>query len=169
VVQVKVTHQSITDPDAKKPPKRDPVPEGTYGAIIMKAVVGLTKSEPKLTKVAVEFQILYTVHDDGTTDEALKGRRVFQDFVCEPDESFPDLSSRRRYELVMLLDATGVTYTEDGFDNEHLVSKSALITVRHRDGTKIDEETGKTPVFTNVTKIDSIDAADDSADNSELL
>lgn len=166
MARVTVKHQGITNPDAKKPPKREPIPEGTYAAIIMKAVPGGTRSNPPLAKVAVEFQILYAQLEDGSKDEALKGRRAFQDFILEPDESMPDLSERRRYELVMLLDATSVEYTDDGFDSDHLHNKSVLITIKHREGNKVDPETGNKPIFTNVTKIDAIS---DGSDDDDLL
>lgn len=160
---VKVTHPDITDEDAKKPPKRDPVPEGDYAAIIMKAPAGATKASEKsptpLAKIAVEFQILYAIAKDGSTDDALKGRRVFQDFVLEPDETMPDLSKRRAYELVMLLDATSVAYTKTEFNSDHLISKSVKITVKHREGDKKDDE-GDFPIFTNVTRIDTLASAD---------
>jgi hypothetical protein len=160
VPKVKVKHAGITDSDAKKPPKREPVPEGDYAAIIMKAVPGGTRSNPPLSKVAVEFQILYEIKEDGSKDDTIKGRRVFQDFILEPDESMPDLSERRRYELVMLLDATGVEYDDEGFDSDHLGNKTTVITVKHRQGNKPDDE-GNLPTFTNVTKIDALSEGDD--------
>jgi len=151
VPEVKINHDKLTDPNAsQKPPKREPVPPGVYIATIMAAPMGVTKGSPPLNKISVEFQIL---HDDkNVATEA--GRRVFQDYILEKDPAKTDLNAQRRWELRMLLDAAGVVYTDDGFNTDHLMTKTVKITVRNRNGTQQDED-GKYPVFTNVVKVDT--------------
>lgn len=155
--EVKVKHDKLTDPDAaNKPPKRDPVAPGVYVAIIMAAPMGVTKGAPPLSKMSVEFQIL---HND-KNDALEQGRRVFQDYILEKDPATADLNAQRRWELRMLLDAAGVAYTDDGFNTDHLLTKTVKITVRHRNGKQVDEE-GKLPVFTNVVKVDTAEEISD--------
>lgn len=150
--EVRVTHDAMTDEGAAaKPPRREPVPAGTYIALIVAAPLGITRGTPPLQKLAVEFQIL---HETETNDEAQAGRRVYQDFILEKDPSKPDLNLQRRWELRMLLDATAVSYTDAGFNSDHLVTRAVKITVFNRNGTKVDED-GHVPVFTNVKRIDS--------------
>lgn len=161
---VKIKHQNIKGDDATKPPKRDPVPEGDYAAIIMKAPLKATNHKPPLAKVVVEFQLIYAINEDGTKDETIKGRRVFQDFILEPAETMPDMSATWLYELRMLLDATNVEFTDEGFDSDHLVSKSVRITVKNRPGDPDDD--GFPRVFSNVKKIDSLEG---SADDDDLV
>jgi hypothetical protein len=154
---VKTNHDKLTDPNAAlKPPKRDPVAPGVYISLIMAAPMGVTKGAPPLNKMSVEFQILHTDKNDPL--EA--GRRVFQDYILEKDPAKPDLTAQRRWELRMLLDACGVAYTDDGFNTDHLLTKTVKITVRHRNGTQVDED-GKLPVFTNVVKVDTTEEIKD--------
>lgn len=149
--EIKTNHDKLTDPNAlQKPPKRPPVAAGVYVAIIMAAPLGVTKGSPPLNKISVEFQILHSEKNDET--EA--GRRVFQDYILEKDPSKADLNAQRRWELRMLLDAAAVAYTDDGFNTDHLLTKVVKITVRHRNGTQVDED-GKLPVFSNVVKVDT--------------
>jgi len=154
---VKINHDKLTDPNAaQKPPKREPVAPGVYVALIMAAPVGVTKGAPPLNKMSVEFQVL---HDEkNNAHEA--GRRVFQDYILEKDPAKTDLNAQRRWELRMLLDACGVAYTDDGFNTDHLLTKTVKITVRHRNGTQVDED-GKLPVFTNVVKVDTTEEIKD--------
>lgn len=155
--EVKVKHDKLTDPDAaNKPPRRDPVAPGAYIAVIMGAPMGVTKGAPPLNKVMVEFQILH----NEKMETAEQGRRVFQDYILEPDPGKPDLNAQRRWELRMLLDAAGVVYTDDGFNTDHLLTKTVKITVRHRNGTQKDED-GRLPVFTNVVKVDTTEEIKD--------
>lgn len=155
--EVKVKHDKLTDPDAAtKPPKRDPVAPGVYIALIQAAPMGVTKGSPPLSKMSVEFQLLH--NDKNDTAEA--GRRVFQDYILEKDPTKTDLNAQRRWELRMLLDAAGVPYTDDGFNTDHLLTKTVKITVRHRNGTQVDED-GKLPVFTNVVKVDTTEEIKD--------
>jgi len=149
--EVKIKHDKITDQDATtKPPKRDPVAPGVYIATIMGAPMGVTKGAPPLSKMSVEFQILHNDKNDAT--EA--GRRVFQDYILDKDPVKTDLNAQRRWELRMLLDAASVPYTDESFNTDHLPTKTVKITVRHRNGTQVDED-GKLPVFTNVVKVDT--------------
>jgi hypothetical protein len=154
--EVKVNHDPLTDPNAKnKPPKREPVAPGVYIATIMAAPLGVTKGAPPLTKMSVEFQILHSEKND----QAEAGRRVFQDYILEKDPTKTDLNAQRRWELRMLLDAAAVPYTDGGFNSDHLLTKTVKITVRHRNGTQVDED-GKLPVFTNVVKVDLAEDVD---------
>jgi len=158
--EVRVTHDHITGEEAAaKPPKKEPVKPGTYVAVIMAAPTGVTKGPPVLNKLAVEFQILHA--DDETKSVLFAGRRVYQDYILEKDPSKPDLSTQRRWELRMLLDAANVAYTDQGFNTDHLVTKTVKITVRQRTGTQADEE-GKFPVFSNVVKVDTAEKVDES-------
>jgi hypothetical protein len=43
--------------------------------------------------------------------------------------------------------------------SDHLLTKTVKITVRHRNGTQVDED-GKLPVFTNVVKVDLAEDVD---------
>lgn len=158
MAKVKVTHPKLTSDDAKEAPKREPVPPGKYHAIIMNVQEGSTKHATPLSKVSVEFQLLFGLGADGKQhDETHKGRRVYQDYILEHDPSMTDLSDQRRWELVMLLDGAGVEYDDSGFDTDHLKEKTVIITVRHREGTKTDDD-GNKMIFSNVTKVDSAEA-----------
>lgn len=161
MAKVKVTHKNLTSPDATTAPKREPVPPGPYHATIVGAAEGATKHSTPLHKISVVFQILFGVAEDGTHDESCIGRRVYQDYIIEDDPSMPDLSEQRRYELRMLLDATGIPFDDEGFDLDDLKEKTVVITVRHREGSKLDDE-GNKMVFTNVVKVDSTEQVDDS-------
>jgi len=161
VPEVKITHPSITSDDAKTAPKREPVPAGTYHAVVVSAPAGATRHHPPLAKVSVEFQILFSVGDNGAHDETHQGRRVYQDYILEPEESKPDMSEIRRYELRMLLDAAEVEYTDSGFNTDHLINKTLVITVRHRKGNKQNDD-GTFPIFTNVVKVDTAKSVDEA-------
>lgn len=157
---VRVKHPGIGTDDAKKPPKREPLPEGDYEATIMAANPGATNGSPPVQKVSVEFQILHAIKEDGSIEfESCAKRRAFQDYVLEPDERYPDMNETRRWEVQQLVDATGIPFElENGllaFDTDHLQGKIVRITIRHRKGRDIDEATGQPKIFTNVTKVDS--------------
>lgn len=150
--QVKVTHDSLTDEAAKEAPKREPVPAGDYIATIAAAPLGVTKGSPPLQKITVEFHVLYECKEPKDTTH--EGRHVYQDYILEKDPRQPDMTQQRRRELRMLLDATGVAYTDEGFNSDHLVTKSVRITIKHRKGKQPDED-GNLPIFTNVVKVDT--------------
>jgi hypothetical protein len=152
--EVKVSHQGLAGEDATAAPKREPVPPGVYKAVIMGCPIGTTNHQPPLTKISTEFQLIHKVEEDGSLDTQMAGRRVWQDFILEPDERKPDMSKLWRYELRMLLDATGTPFTEAGFNTDHVVNKAVIITVRHRSG-KVDPNTGIVPVYSNVVKVDT--------------
>ena len=131
--QVKVTHEKLTSEDSKTAPVRVPIPPGNYHALIMAAQLRATRGTPPLQKVSVEFQLIYGIEEDGTGhDETSQGRRVYQDYILEHDDRYADISAQRRYELRMLLDATDIAFTDEGFNTDHLHNKSVVITVRHR-------------------------------------
>ena len=157
--QVAIKHASITDPDAKKAPKRLVVPPGDYAVIIMSATFGATKGKPPLAKVSVEFQVIHRFIEDEDNDLELKKRRIYQDFILEPSGEFPDIDAMRRHELVMLLDATETAYTDAGFNTDHLISKCVRITIKHRTSGENDDGTPR--VFTNTTKIDTLEEIDE--------
>lgn len=152
--EVNVTHESLSGSDATSAPKREPVPPGLYKALVMSCPLGTTRGTPPLQKISAEFQLLHQVMEDEKIDDSVSGRRVYQDFILEKDPSYPSLDSQRRYELRMLLDATGTPFTDKGFNTDHIVNKTVMITVRHRTGRTPDEH-GNLPVFSNVVKIDT--------------
>ena len=154
MAKVKVTHPGMTSKEAKTAPKREPIPPGKYAALIMNVNQGSTNHQTPLSKVSVEYQILHAMSEEGQHDETHRGRRVYQDYILEHDPSMPDLSEQRRWELVMLLDACNADYDDDGFDPDHLKEKSVHITVRHREGNKVDDE-GNKRIFSNVVKVDT--------------
>lgn len=156
--QVKISHPSITDDSAKAPPPRDPIPPGIYHAIIMSAVQGITNNSPPQVKLTVEYQILF---EDATHNDALAGRRVFQQYVLEPVPN-PQLAALHRHELRQLLDATGIPYTDDGFNSDHLQTKVVKITVRQKTGTQAGAD-GVLPVFTNVIRVDTAEVFEEGA------
>jgi len=161
MAKVKVTHPNLTSEEAKEAPKREPIPPGRYHALIMNVTEGSTNHKTPLAKISVEYQILFGCGEDGQQhDETYMGRRVYQDYILEHDPSMQDLSDQRRWELVMLLDATGVDYGDDGFDTDEMKEKTVVITVRHREGSKVDED-GNKRIFSNVTKVDSATAPGD--------
>lgn len=161
MAKVKVTHPNLKGDEAKKPPRRDPVPPGWYHAQIMNISEGATKGNNPLAKITAEFQILFGVDENGEgQDTTSKGRRVYQDFILEADPSMQDISEQRRYELRMLLDACNVEFDEDGFDTDDLQEKVVVIKVTHRKGDKTDED-GNQMIFTNVRRIDSAEKIDD--------
>lgn len=157
MAKVSVKHKSITSDEAKEAPKREPVPVGDYHAIIMNVMEGATRHENPLSKISVEFQVLFAVDEEGNQDDTHAGRRVYQDYILEEAEGMPDMNEQRRYELVMLLDGCGVEYDDDGFDTDHLKEKTVVITVRHRTGNSKDDE-GNPRIYTNVVKVDSTEA-----------
>lgn len=163
---VRITHESITNDEAKKPPKREPVPEGYYHAAIVQGKPGSTNHKPPLVKISVEFQLLFKTDENGEEKEeaGVQGRRVYQDYILEPEDGKPDLNDVRRYELRQLLDAAAVPYTDQGFNTDHLAGKTVLILVKHRTGNQQDED-GNFPIFTNVRRVDSVGpvSADDLA------
>jgi hypothetical protein len=154
MARVAVTHKNLTSEEATEAPKREPVPPGKYAAVIMNVSAGSTKHTTPLSKISVEFQIVHMIMEDGEKEETHASRRVYQDFILEDDPSMPDLSEQRRYELRMLLDACDVTFDDEGFDTDHLKEKAVHITVRHREGNKVDDD-GNKRIFTNVVKVDS--------------
>jgi hypothetical protein len=158
--EVKVTHDSLKDPTAKEPPPRDPVAPGNYVALITSAVQGVTKGTPILTKVTVQYQLMHMELEDGALDDTYQGRVVYQDYILEKDpKSNPEMNQRRRYELVQLLEATNTPYTDDGFNTDHLANKTVRVLIRHRPGKQIDPVTNMIPVFANVVKVDTTEAA----------
>jgi hypothetical protein len=155
--KVKVTHPNIAGEDATAPPVRTPIEPGTYEAAIVGVALGTTKGEHKLMKMSVSYQVLNKIAEDGKAEKVESGRRVFQDYILEADLNYPDLSDQRRFELRQLLDATGVPFDDDGFDTDHFITephKRVRITVKHREGTELDDA-GRKRIFTNVTKVDA--------------
>jgi hypothetical protein len=157
MARVAVTHKALTGDDATTAPKREPVPPGKYHAIIMNVAEGSTKHKAPMSKISVEFQIVYRIAEDNSHDDQHQARRVYQDFILEDDESMPDLSEQRRYELRMLLDACDIPFDDAGFDTDDLKEKPVIITVRHREGNSLDDD-GNKRVFSNVVKVDSAEA-----------
>ncbi len=154
-IKVKFKTTKLTDPKtAEKPPPREPVAEGVYGASIMAIAMGTTNTTPVLQKMTCEFQVLYACESN---DRKYAGRRVFQDYVLEewPNDT-EGRTQRDMYSLTQLLRNAGVPFTDDGFNANLLIGKSVKITVRHRKGSKVDEN-GQRPVFTNVVMVDSIE------------
>lgn len=162
MAKVKVGHTNVTGDEAKKPPKRDPVDAGWYNALIVAATLATTTKSPILTKVAVQFQILSRLPDDGedklpdgVNSEKDAGRRVFQDYILEPDPTMPQMNEQRRYELRCLLDAAEAKFDDDGFDTDDLIDKPVKIKVTNRAGNKVGED-GEVPIFSNVRKVESL-------------
>lgn len=155
-MKVQVTHRSLTSDEAKKAPRRDPVPVGTYHATIMNVSTGTTNhNDNPLMKISVEFQILFSIDPEtGEKKEDQRNRRVYQDYILEHDDSRPDLSEQRRYELRQLLDACDADFNDEGFDTDDLQERTVVITVRHRESNKVDDE-GNKRIFTNVSKVDT--------------
>jgi hypothetical protein len=151
--EVAIKHPAMDSEDAKKAPKREPVDPGEYAAVIVNAPLGVTRGVPPLQKISVNFQLIHKINEDGSIEAKWAGRRVFQDYILEPDPSNSFLDEQRRYELRMLLDASGIVYTPTSFNNEHLDNKPVRIVVRHRTGKEKDED-GKLMVFSNVVKVD---------------
>lgn len=155
---VRVTHDSLSSDDAATPPKREVIPVGTYVALIQDVKPGSTQGTPPLAKITVEFNILH----DENGDDKLQGRRVFQDFILEKESNRESLNQARRYELRQLLDATETPYTDEGFNTDHMLNRTVVITVRHRKGKPRNAEEEKDPpIFTNVTKIDTAEEVTD--------
>jgi len=157
--QVKVTHDALTGEDAKQAPRREPVPPGDYVAVIANAPLGVTKGQPPLQKISIEYHILYACTEPKDTTH--EGRHVYQDYILEKDPRTPDLTQQRRRELRMLLEATGISFSDDGFNTDHLVTKVVKISIKHRKGKQPDED-GNLPTFTNVVRVDTAETVDTS-------
>ena len=162
--EVRVKHKGVNSEDAKKPPpRREPVDPGCYHALIMQVAQSVTRGEPPLEKISVEYQIL---HRDEDNDQTHAGRRVFQDYIIEPTPGDERVSKLRRYELRQLLDATDTPYSEDPetkqgvFNTDHLLNKTVKVWIHHRYGKQRDEN-GKLPVYDNVRKVDTAEEAND--------
>lgn len=153
MARVAVSHEGMKDPGAAVAPKREPVPEGTYMALITKTVMGSTNKAPILSKMSVEFQILHGFRS-AEKDETHSGRRVYQDYILDPDPRYEDLSKTRRAELVQLLEATSAPFDAAGFDDDDILNKTVKIVVKHRKSREPDSD-GNHRVFTQIDKIDS--------------
>lgn len=160
--EVKVSHPTISGDDAKKRPRREPVPDGQYAAIIMGAPLGGTSTSPPLQKLSIEFQVLYAINEDKSHDDTYKGRRVYQDYILEHDAANQEWSEKRRWQLRMLLDASEIPFTDSGFNSDHLVNKTVLITVYTKAGKERDADTGEIIQFTNIKRVDSLTQIADS-------
>jgi hypothetical protein len=149
---------SLRGDDAKKIPRREPLPDGIYDAMVMNVAMGVTKQNPPKKKISVEFQVLCEAK---SKDEAGKGRRVWQDYIIQ-GSSDPFDGQRDRALLVQFLDAAGIEYTDKSFNTDHLLSKIVRITVRNKKGTQPDNQ-GRPPtdpnwdgpIFTNVWHVDT--------------
>lgn len=164
MARVAVSHPGINDDESKTAPRREPPEEGRYAAIIMKATQGVADwTAPPVRKLTVEFQLKYMVNPDGSNSDADSGRRIWQDYICDPIPAMPDLSLTHRHELRQLTDACDVKRDPDGgFDDDELLQKSVFIVVKHRKGKKKDPATDEYPKFTNVTRVESTEViADD--------
>lgn len=151
--EMKVSHADITSDDATKaPPPKEVIPSGVYHAAIMQALPGLTKTTPPLSKMSVEYQILFRAEDK---DQTMQGRRVYQDYVLEKMPTDERMSQLWRKELVELLIATGTPYTAAGFNSDHLLTKEVKIQVIQRSGRVKDPETNAFPIFNGVKKVDT--------------
>jgi len=153
--QVRVAHPNITSDEAAKVPERTLIEPGDYAALIMSVNLGMTRTAKPLAKITVEMQILRSFDDSKAT--VFAGRRVYQDYILEPDESMEDLSKQRAHELRMLLDATGIPFNDEGFNTDHLIAKSVKITIKHRMGRPDPADLAKpVPVYMSVSKVDTL-------------
>lgn len=166
MAKVTVRHPGMGSREAGTPPKRDPVPEGKYAALIMAASVDTAnRFVPPVQKIRVEFQLLHRILDDGKVDETGSGRRVFQDFLLAPANDYPDLDQLRRFELVQLLDACHIPRDADGafeIETNDMLQKTVFVHVKNRNGKEKDRDpdTGQLPVFSNVTRIESAEVVE---------
>lgn len=159
--RVKVTHKNLTDEEAKKAPKRTPLPVGPYHAVIQGASPGTTNHKTPLNKVSVEFQVVAKIEEDDTiVEKPYQGRRVYQDYITEHSDDMPDISEIWRYELVSLLDAAQVDYDDEGFDTDDLLQKPVIVHIKHRTGDKEDDN-GDPIIFMNVKKVESPEKVDE--------
>lgn len=155
MAKVSVSHPGFASDESKTAPKRVVVPPGRYAALLVKAEQGSTRHKEPLSKISCEFQILHQIDEDGKrADVKQAGRRVFQDYILEYDSSMPDMSEQRRYELRMLIDACEADFSEDGFELDDLQNKKVIITVKHREGSKMNDD-GTPKIFTNVVAVDT--------------
>jgi len=166
MASVRVTHHGLTSDEATKPPLRNPVEPGEYKVKIVRAEASITRSSPPLTKVTVEFSIIHGIGEDGEAVDKEAGRRLFQDYILDPDPNYPGLDEVRVYELRQMLDATHIEYTDEGFDTDHLNGLLVNVKVKHRKG-KTPDEDGRIPVFANVYHVD--ECADQSADPNDFI
>lgn len=160
-MKVTVRHPGMSSKEAEVPPKREPVPEGKYATTIMAASVDMaTRFAPPIPKIRVEFQILHRILDDGQVDQTANGRRVFQDYLLAPANDYPDLDQQRRFELVQLLDACNIPRNSDGefeIETNDMLQRTVFVHIKNRNGKEKDRDpvTGRIPVFSNVTRVES--------------
>lgn len=153
------TKQNVKD--ATTPPKRAPVAPGTYAAVIQKVEFGLTRMSPPLDKFTCEYRLLKNLD---TEDTAVAGKRVYQDYITEPNATNEEMNTREAYAIRQLLDATSVAYTpqEGGgveFNTDHLVGKSVKIAVRQKPGApkkNADGTDGVADIYNRVTRVDAM-------------
>jgi len=145
--------------NATKPPPRQPLPPGTYDALVANSTIGLTK-QTGLTKLTIEYRIVKTAEGDA----AFGGRRVYQDYVLQRGLD-DEMNAREAFRIRQLLDATGITYTSGGgsfeFNSDQMHNKAVRITVTQRPGKQPNAE-GVIPVFNNVDRVDMAGVLDDA-------
>lgn len=158
--EVKVKH-NVKD---ATPPLREVLPSGTYHALIIKIVPGVTRFKPELETISIEYQVVKTADGsvvNGEKDDKYHGRAVYQDYIIEMGTN--DYNNQREaFRIQQLIAATGIPHTvhEGGqitFNTDHLTGKGVKITVTQRAGKKRPGDDPKAPamLFNNVERIDS--------------
>lgn len=155
--------------DATTPPKRVPIAPGTYASIIQKVEIGVTQTTPVLDKITCEYRILKNL-DNG--DETTAGRRVYQDYILEPNPTNAEMNAREAFRIRQLLDATSVAYTEqDGggfaFNTDHIAGKSVKIAVRQRPGKAKKNADGTDAVAEIYNRVERVDMLE--VDASQII
>lgn len=153
-------------------PQREVIPSGTYHAVILKVVGGVTQYlKPALQCISIEYQIVKTDKASvlpGEDEAKYAGRAVYQDYIIEPG---PDLfrNAQQAFRIQQLIAATGVaSKTLDGgqvsFNSDHLIGKAVALTLSVYGKRKKEGDDPKAPVEqrNGVDRIDSVVQANDA-------
>jgi hypothetical protein len=149
--------RDLNSPEAGNAPTREVLPKGKYVCKIVDIKAGLTKQTPPQPKMVVEFMVL----TDESGSRAMSGKRVFQDYMLNP-EVRGDGNDFQTYRLRGLLSACQVPVVSNQFDAQPMIGQDVLVTVTHRFGNPGPD--GKIPTFTNVETVDRVAGAGDAGD-----
>ncbi len=154
------------------PPIREPLPTGTYHAIILRVTNGLTNFQPTLATISIEFSVVKTAIGsvlEGEKDDKYHGRAVYQDYIIEPGtKAFSN--QQEAFRIQQLVSATKIPHKvlEGGqvsFNTDHLISKGLRITLTQRSAKPrpTDDPKKPLPVFNNVDRVETEEIVADDA------
>jgi hypothetical protein len=177
MAKIVATMPDVGNPSSE-PPRREPVPPGDYAVMLVSVKDGFKEGvTPPIATVTLEFQILHQILADASIDDKLKGRRVWQQYVCAEDPNVDSgINALRGYELKQMIAATRTPHEILGqnsisFDSDDIMKNAPTlkITVVNKtktfdDGVEMDgKKKTKERTFSNVQRIDTAETPDADA------